>query len=152
MHIVKSKESISEAYFKYGVRTFALDTKDELIKIIESTSNAKDLKLFVRVAVSNEHAEIDLSKKFGALNLEATGLLRLVKQYANKIGLSFHVGSQCMHPISYSKGISEIGKIIKKTKIIPDYINIGGGFPTIYPDLIPPVSYTHLTLPTILLV
>ncbi|WP_440935049.1 type III PLP-dependent enzyme [Candidatus Pelagibacter sp.] len=138
MHTIKSREDISEAYFKYGVKTFALDTKDELIKIIESTSNAKDLELFVRVAVSNEHAEIDLSKKFGALNSEAAGLLRLVKQHSKKIGLSFHVGSQCMHPISYSKGISEIANIIKKTKIVPDYLNIGGGFPTIYPDLIPP--------------
>ena len=138
MHTIKSREDISEAYFKYGVRTFALDTKDELIKIIESTSNAKDLELFVRVAVSNEHAEIDLSKKFGAINSEAAGLLRLVKQHSKKIGLSFHVGSQCMHPISYSKGISEIANIIKKTKIVPDYLNIGGGFPTIYPDLIPP--------------
>ncbi len=137
MHTVKSHESIKDAYFKYGVKTFAFDTKDELIKIIESTSGAKDLELFVRVAVSNEHAEIDLSKKFGALNSEAAGLLRLVKQCANKIGLSFHVGSQCMHPISYAKGISEIGNIIKKTKIVPDYINVGGGFPTIYPDLIP---------------
>ena len=137
MHTVKSRESITEAYFKYGVKTFALDTKDELVKIIESTSNAKDLELFVRVSVSNEHAEIDLSKKFGALNSEATGLLRLVKQHSSKIGLSFHVGSQCMHPISYTKGINEIGNLIKKTKIIPDYINVGGGFPTIYPDLIP---------------
>ena len=137
MHTVKSRESISEAYFKYGVKTFALDTKDELIKIIESTSNANDLELFVRVSVSNEHAEIDLSKKFGALNSEAAGLLRLAKQHSNKIGLSFHVGSQCMHPISYAKGITEIGNIIKKTKIIPNYINVGGGFPTIYPDLIP---------------
>ena len=137
MHTVKNRESISEAYFKYGIKTFALDTKDELIKIIESTSNAKDLELFVRVAVSNEHAEIDLSKKFGALNTEAAGLLRLVKQHSNKIGLSFHVGSQCMHPISYAKGISEIGNIIKKTKIVPNFINVGGGFPTIYPDLIP---------------
>ena len=117
MHTVKNRESIREAYYKYGIKTFALDTKEELIKIIESTDNAKDLELFVRVAVSNEHAEIDLSKKFG--------------------GLSFHVGSQCMHPISYSKGISEIGNIIKRTKIIPNYINVGGGFPTIYPDLIP---------------
>ena len=137
MHTVKSKESITEAYFKYGIKTFALDTKDELIKIIESTSGAKDLELFVRVSVSNEHAEIDLSKKFGALNSEASGLLRLAKQYSKKIGLSFHVGSQCMHPISYAKGITEIGNIIKKTKIVPDYINVGGGFPTIYPDLIP---------------
>ena len=137
MHTVKSRESISEAYFKYGIKVFALDTKDELIKIIESTGNAKDLELFVRVSVSNEHAEIDLSKKFGALNSEAAGLLRLAKQHSNKIGLSFHVGSQCMHPISYAKGITEIGNIIKKTKIVPNYINVGGGFPTIYPDLIP---------------
>ena len=137
MHTVKSRESIKEAYFKYNVKAFSLDTKDELIKILESTNYAKDLELFVRVSVSNEHAEIDLSKKFGAINNEATGLLRLTKQYSKKIGLSFHVGSQCMHPISYSKGIFEINNIIKKTKIIPDVINVGGGFPTIYPDLIP---------------
>jgi ornithine decarboxylase len=137
MHTVKSRESITEAYFNYGIKTFALDTKDELIKIIESTGNAQDLELFIRVSVSNEHAEIDLSKKFGALNSEAAGLLRLAKQHSNKIGLSFHVGSQCMHPISYAKGITEIGNIIKKTKIVPDYINVGGGFPTIYPDLVP---------------
>ena len=137
MHTIKSRESIKEAYFNFGVKTFSLDTKDELIKIIETTNQAKDLELFVRISVSNEHAEIDLSKKFGALNSEAAGLVRLTKQYAKKIGLSFHVGSQCMHPISYSKGITEIGNIIKKTKIVPDYINIGGGFPTIYPDLIP---------------
>ena len=137
MHTVKSRESIKEAYFNYNVKAFSLDTKDELIKIIETTNQAKDLELFVRVAVSNEHAEIDLSKKFGASISEATGLLRLTKQYSKKIGLSFHVGSQCMHPISYTKGIADIGNIIKKTKIIPDYINIGGGFPAIYPDLIP---------------
>jgi len=137
MHTIKSPESIKRAYFEFGIKTFSLDTKEELIKIINNTDNAKDLELFVRIAVSNEHAEIDLSKKFGALNSEASGLLRLAKQYAKKVGLSFHVGSQCMHPISYAKGITEIGNIIKKTKIIPDYINVGGGFPSIYPDLVP---------------
>ena len=137
MHTVKSRENIKEAYFNHNIKTFSLDTKDELIKIIETTNEAKDLELFVRVAVSNEHAEIDLSKKFGALTSEAIGLLRLTKQYAKKVGLSFHVGSQCMNPISYAKGIADIGNIIRKTKIIPDYINIGGGFPAIYPDLVP---------------
>ena len=137
MHTVKSRESIRESYFKYGVKAYSLDSKDELIKIIESTNHAKDLELFVRISVSNEHAEIDLSKKFGAMSSGATGLYRLTNQHAKKIGLSFHVGSQCMHPISYSKGITEIGNIIKRTKIIPDFINVGGGFPTIYPDLIP---------------
>tara|TARA_B100000900_G_scaffold339138_1_gene301489 strand:- start:187 stop:1365 length:1179 start_codon:yes stop_codon:yes gene_type:complete len=137
MNTVKSRDSIKDAYFKYGIKSFSLDTKDELIKIIHATNKAKDLELYLRIFVSNEHAEIDLSKKFGAANNEATGLLRLVKQHAKKIGLSFHVGSQCMHPISYSKGISEIKNIIKKTKIEPDFINVGGGFPSIYPDLIP---------------
>ena len=137
MHTVKSRESISEAYFKLGIRDFALDTKDELLKILESTKQAKDLNLYVRIAISNEHAEIDLSRKFGALPSEALGLIRLCKAHSKKIGISFHVGSQCMHKISFSKGIKEIGNIIKKTKIIPDIINVGGGFPSIYPDLNP---------------
>ena len=137
MHTVKSRESIKEAYSQYNVKDFALDTKDELLKILEATNNAKDLNLYVRVSISNEHAEIDLSRKFGASPSETLGLLRLCKEHGKKVGLSFHVGSQCMHKISFSKGIAEIGKIIKKTKIIPDIINVGGGFPAIYPDLTP---------------
>ena len=137
MHTVKSRESIKEAYTKYNVKDFALDTKDELLKILDETNNAKDLNLYVRVSISNEHAEIDLSRKFGATSSEALGLLRLCKAHAKRVGLSFHVGSQCMHKISFAKGINEIGKIIKKTKIIPDVINVGGGFPAMYPDLIP---------------
>ena len=137
MNTVKSREHIREAYFNYNIKDFVLDTKEELQKIIEVTNNAKDLILYVRISISNEHAEIDLSQKFGALPSEALGLLRLAKAHAKKVGLSFHVGSQCMHPVSYAKGIREVGNIIKKTKIIPDYINVGGGFPSIYPDLQP---------------
>ena len=137
MHTVKSKESIASTYNDYNVKSFSLDSKDELRKILDATNQAKDLELFVRIAISNEHAEIDLSRKFGALPSEALGLVRLCKQHAKKLGISFHVGSQCMHKISYSKGIKEIGNIIKKTKIIPDTINVGGGFPSVYPDLNP---------------
>ncbi len=137
MNTIKSREHIKEAYFNYNIKDFAFDSKDELQKIIEATDNAKDLTLYLRVCISNEHAEIDLSQKFGALPSEALGLLRLAKAHAKKVGLSFHVGSQCMHPISYAKGIREVGNIIKKTKIIPDFINVGGGFPSVYPDLRP---------------
>jgi len=137
MNTIKSREHIKEAYFNYNIRDFSFDSKDELQKIIEATDNAKDLTLYLRVCISNEHAEIDLSQKFGALPSEALGLLRLSKAYASKVGLSFHVGSQCMHPISYAKGIRDLGNIIKKTKIIPDFINVGGGFPSVYPDLNP---------------
>jgi len=137
MHTVKSRNDISEAYFNLGIKDFALDTKDELIKILEATNYAKDLTLYVRISISNEHAEIDLSRKFGAHASEALGLVRLCKEHANKIGISFHVGSQCMHKISFAKAICEVGNIIKKTKITPDIINVGGGFPSIYPDLNP---------------
>ena len=84
MHTIKSRESINEAYFKYNVKDFALDNKDELLKILESTNNAKDLNLYVRIAISNEHAEIDLSRKFGASPSEALGLLRLCKEHGKK--------------------------------------------------------------------
>ena len=137
MHTIKSRESIKEAYYQYNVKDFALDSKDELLKILQATNNAKDLNLYVRIAISNEHAEIDLSRKFGALPSEALGLLRLCREHGKRVGLSFHVGSQCMDKISFSKGIAEIGNIIKKTKIVPDVINVGGGFPSIYPDLRP---------------
>jgi len=47
MHTIKSKESITSAYYDYGVRSFSLDNKDELRKILDATNQAKDLKLFV---------------------------------------------------------------------------------------------------------
>lgn len=144
MHTVKSRNDISEAYYNLGIRDFALDTKDELVKILEATQYAKDLTLYVRIAISNEHAEIDLSRKFGAHASEALGLVRLCKEHANKLGISFHVGSQCMHKISFAKAISEIGNIIRKTKIIPHIINVGGGFPSIYPDLNPEPIESYL--------
>jgi len=145
MNTIKSREHIKEAYKNFNIKDFAFDSKDELQKIIEETNNAKDLILYVRVSISNEHAQIDLSQKFGAQPSEALGLLRLAKAHGAKVGLSFHVGSQCMHPISYSKGIKELGNIIKKTKIIPDYLNIGGGFPSIYPDLNPQPLENYLS-------
>jgi len=145
MHTVKNRNSIEEAYFKYKIKDFAFDTKDELNKILESTKNAKDLTLYLRIFASNEHAEIDLSKKFGASISEAVNLIRIAKLNAKKIGVSFHVGSQCMHPISYSKGIKEIGNLFLKSGIEPDIINVGGGFPSRYPDLYPQPLENYIT-------
>ena len=103
MHTVKSRDNIKQAYFKYGIKTFALDSKEELIKIIETTNYAKDLELFVRVSVSNEHAEIDLSKKFGAITSEAIGLFRLTKQYSKKLVLVFMLDRNVCIPFHIQK-------------------------------------------------
>src|SRR5690349_2027506 len=70
MHPVKAEEAIAEAYFRYGVKTFSLDTQDELDKIVRATSNdgvpATDLNLLVRISVDNGHAKLSLGAKFGA--------------------------------------------------------------------------------------
>ena len=54
MHPVKSRAAISAAYFDHGVRTFALDTHEELAKILEATGGADDLTLIVRLGVQTE--------------------------------------------------------------------------------------------------
>ena len=41
MHPVKAEEAIAEAYFKHGVRTFRLDTIEELEKIVRATDEAR---------------------------------------------------------------------------------------------------------------
>jgi len=137
MHTVKKEKSIEEAYFNFGIKAYSFDSKEELDKILRITKNTKDLELFLRIQTSNEHSEIDLSKKFGASISEAVQLSKIAKVKAKKFGYSFHVGSQCMHPIAYSKAIKDLGNIIKKSNICPDVINVGGGFPTTYPDLYP---------------
>ena len=41
MHPVKAEEAIAEAYFEHGVRTFSLDTLDELDKILRATTSRR---------------------------------------------------------------------------------------------------------------
>ena len=73
MHPVKSRAAITRAYFDFGVKTFALDSHEELRKIIEATGNARDLDLIVRLAVSAEGAAYSLSGKFGVALDQAPG-------------------------------------------------------------------------------
>src|SRR5690606_41910214 len=65
MHPVKTRSAIAEAYQVHGVRTFSLDTHEELTKIVEATGGAQDLNLLVRLRVSSEHSELSLAAKFG---------------------------------------------------------------------------------------
>ncbi len=137
MHPVKSREAIRAAY-KLGVRTFALDSVSELMKILEETKSAKDLNLFVRLAVSGNAAAYDLSGKFGAAPSVAADLLRHARKVAHKIGICFHVGSQCMDPVAYKAAIERAADVIGKAKVKLDVLDVGGGFPATYPNMTPP--------------
>ncbi|HEY0327031.1 MAG TPA: type III PLP-dependent enzyme, partial [Allosphingosinicella sp.] len=66
MHPVKAEEAIAEAYFEHNVRTFSLDTMEELEKIVRATRGATDLNLCVRIRVSSDHSKLSLASKFGA--------------------------------------------------------------------------------------
>lgn len=138
MHPVKSREAIFDAYFNHGIHDFSLDSFDELQKILEVTKNAKDLGLHMRLAIPNSHAAIDLSGKFGILPSESIGLLRKIRAHAQRLGICFHVGSQCMEPSEYRNAITIAKEVIEQAKVKLDVIDIGGGFPSSYPGMTPP--------------
>ena len=138
MHPVKAEEAIAEAYHVHGVRTFSLDTIDELEKILRATHEATDLELCVRLRVSSEHSELSLASKFGAELGETRELLMATRQAADALGICFHVGSQAMSPQAYSDAIERVRAAIVDAAVTVDIIDVGGGFPSVYPGMEPP--------------
>lgn len=140
MHPVKSRSAISKAYFEHGVRTFSLDCQDELDKILDATGQASDLNLVVRMAVSADGAAYTLSGKFGVSVDQAPGLLMAVRRAVKDglMGVSFHVGSQCMRPTAYQAAMAQVGRAISRAGVIVDIVDVGGGFPSVYPGMVPP--------------
>ncbi|OGT33609.1 MAG: ornithine decarboxylase [Gammaproteobacteria bacterium RIFCSPHIGHO2_02_FULL_39_13] len=143
MNPIKSRAAIHDAYFQYGVRHFSLDSRAELDKILEETDFAKDLNLHVRLSIPNTYAEHSLAEKFGVNLLNAPKLLKAARQVARKIGVCFHVGSQCMHPDAYRIAIRMTRDLIHQLDFDVDFLNVGGGFPSIYPGLIPPPLHQY---------
>ncbi|PZU57536.1 MAG: decarboxylase [Sphingobium sp.] len=138
MHPVKAEEAIAEAYHTHGVRTFSLDTMDELEKIMRATGDATDLELCVRVRVSSDYSELSLASKFGAELGETRELLMATRQAADALGICFHVGSQAMSPHAYTQAIERVRAAIVDAAVTVDIIDVGGGFPSIYPGMEPP--------------
>ena len=143
MHPVKTRRAIAEAYHQHGVRTFSLDTADELEKIVAACSDdagnpAKDLKLCVRIRVSSDYSELSLASKFGCDLAEAPGLLQLARQHCDWLGVCFHVGSQAMTPFAFVQAIERARVAIADASVVIDMVDVGGGFPSIYPEMDPP--------------
>lgn len=137
MHPVKSRHAIRKAYHDYDIKCFALDTEDELQKIVEETGGAKDLELFVRISVPAKNSRIPLEHKFGISGQKAQRLLQKTRQVADELGITFHVGSQTTTPDAYASAFEEVKKLIVKAGVVVDAIDIGGGFPSKYTDSVP---------------
>jgi ornithine decarboxylase len=150
MHPVKAEEVIAEAYFDYGVRTFALDTLDELDKIVRATATdgvaATDLNLLVRIRVSSDHAKLSLASKFGAEPTEMKQLLIATRQASDALGICFHVGSQAMSPAAFAEAMSRVRAAIVEAAVTVDIVDVGGGFPSVYPGMEPPALETYFAV------
>ena len=143
MHPVKTPAAIREAYFDHGVRTFSLDTVEELEKIIDACRGEdgeapRDLRLCVRLRVSSEYSELSLASKFGCDLVEAPQLLQQARQHCDWLGVCFHVGSQAMTPFAFVQALDRTRAAIAEASVVVDMIDVGGGFPSAYPGLEPP--------------
>ncbi len=138
MHPVKSRGAIREAWERHGVRDFVLDHADELAKIVAETGGGPELGLVVRLALPKGVAAYDLSGKFGAAPEEAVALLRAARPLAARLGLSFHVGSQCLDPLAWGRAIALAGEVVREAGVALDILDVGGGFPAAYPGSEPP--------------
>jgi ornithine decarboxylase len=141
MHPIKARGAIREAWGRHGVRDFVLDSADELAKIrteIATTGVAGALGLIVRIALPKGGAVLDLSGKFGAEFDDAVALLRAARGIAATLGISFHVGSQCLDPLAWRAAMDLTGQVIRAAGVAIDVVDVGGGFPVAYPDQVPP--------------
>ncbi|MEJ0059198.1 MAG: type III PLP-dependent enzyme [Terricaulis sp.] len=139
MHPVKSRRAITRAYHEFGVKTFSLDCEDELEKILIETGGAKDLTLIVRLAAAGEGSVYPLAQKFGIAPAEAGPLLRRTRAATEEMmGVSFHVGSQCMRPDAFRTAMLDASRAIVHAGVVVDIVDVGGGFPAIYPGMTPP--------------
>ncbi len=144
MHPVKSRAAIREAWVLNGVRDFVVDSEAELYKILDVLATRgggmPDAKpgLFIRIALPKTDAAIDLSTKFGANIETAIALLRAARPVAGRLGVAFHVGSQCMNPLAWRDAMARAGQVIVEAGVPVDIIDVGGGFPVAYPDIDPP--------------
>ena len=144
MHPIKRRRAIAEAYHTHGVKTFSLDTLEELEKIVEACADpepgepASDLRLGVRRRVSSEYAELSLAAKFGCELADAPGLLQTARQHCDWLGVCFHVGSQAMSPFAFVQAMDRTRAAIAEAGVVIDMVDVGGGFPSVYPGMEPP--------------
>lgn len=136
MHPVKSRAAIRHAY-SVGVRDFSFDSADELQKMVEETGYAPDLNLHLRVALPKGGAAMPLSGKFGADFETAIELLRAARPRAAMVGVTFHVGSQCLDMQDYDRALGYVRSIVDEAGIALDSVDCGGGFPVPYPGMSP---------------
>ena len=134
------------AFEKYGVTDFVVDSQTELDKLLAETGQPAKLRIFVRLVASLGGALLELSSKYGCHPEEAARLLKRVKASGAAPCLTFHVGSQCLSPFSYSQAIEIAQQTVRLAGVDIAALDIGGGFPTTYAGQEPPPYHWYFDM------
>ena len=135
----------SSSYIKYaatkGVEWYAIDSIEELRKIINIAPNAK---MYLRIDTPNIGSDWPLAGKFGTHLADIGEIIHeAARLKADLAGVTFHVGSQCRNPQNWRVGIERAKKVFENMRhegLHPRLLNIGGGFPVRHTKPIPSIE------------
>jgi ornithine decarboxylase len=110
-----------------GVRHFAVDCPAEVDKLPAGAV------AMVRLAIpKGVGAVYDLSTKFGAPPDAFVATLRHAAARGLEVGVTFHVGSQCLDPEAFRLGIRLACGLVAEAGVPVRLMDVGGGFPAMY--------------------
>ena len=143
---VKPVSHIGQA-FKMGIKSFSYDSQEELKKISQNAPNAQ---VYLRMNVSNNGSQINLSNKFGCDKKDAVNLIKKALNYKlQPIGITFHVGSQAENLDVWQNAINDSKNVLNnlmKQNIKLKVLNIGGGFPVNYGKKVPDINQISIKI------
>lgn len=113
-----------------GVYGVVVDSTYEVEKVAQYMPGAR---VYVRLAVDNTGSVLPLAGKFGVDGDTALEIFDMARELGlNPIGLSFHVGSQCLKVNNWVSAIKACGDVWQQATERGHnfhFLDIGGGFP-----------------------
>lgn len=113
-----------------GVYAMVVDSTYEVEKVAQY---APGMQVYVRLAVDNHGSVLPLAGKFGVNGREALEIFEMAREHGLKpIGLSFHVGSQCLNVDNWVNAVKACGEVWEEATTRGfnfHFLDIGGGFP-----------------------
>lgn len=113
-----------------GVYAVVADSVFEVEKIAQ---HAPGMRVYFRLAVDNTGSVLPLAGKFGVSGEQALALADLARDLGlEPIGVSFHVGSQCLSPMNWVNAIRAAGDVWRQATANGHnfyFLNLGGGYP-----------------------
>lgn len=137
-HPIKKDKEIQRA-LDFGCTRFVVDNEEEVKKFYKY---AGQVELIVRVSFRSQQAVVDLSRKFGCTLEELPTLVTMAQENGVTIsGLSFHVGSQSLSPMTQVNAIrSSIAAMKVMNHVNWKFLDIGGSFPIHYQEAVLPIA------------